>query len=933
MTFLDMRTMTFSYWGTVVLCTLVIVSLWYQSRKRFAGISFWVVDFVFQAAALVLIVLRGAIPDWMSIVLANTLVIVGAILGLQGLERFVGKRGPQIHNYLLVTLFIFVHGYFSFVQPSLAVRSLNIAVALLLVCFQAVWLLWRRVEPGLRSLTFGVGLVNFLYCLVSVFRIVKFFIEAHAENDYFLASTAEMLVLVSYQMLFLLLTYSFVLMVNQRLLDESATLAIENARLFQDEQKRQQLVQTVRAVGEEIIRELDLPTLLDLITRHAAGLVGANSGTVWLWDERAGMLIPAASHGLGDWMTDLRLRLGEGIPGTVAQRREGLIVNDYRTSPLAKPAVLERTPVTAVLAEPLLYRDRLLGALTVGKHDPGSSFTEEDQEILRLFTTQAAIAIENARLHSAAVRRGEQLEALLRATRSVMSGLDLQRVLDQILTEAAGMSACPHVKIFLVDQEAGALRVAAFQGMTVSHVGSLISLGSGLTGLVGQTGQPVFSEDLPQDPRNLVPEQDRALGLVAYLGLPIKLRDEVLGVLTFRTTAPRHYPPDEVAYLTAFADQAAIAIENARLFAELNQSFDALQQAQGELIRTEKLRALGQMAAGIAHDLNNILMAIVGQVELLKLQAETPDLRTALDSLETAALDGAHIVRTLQDSTRSHPTGPQSVCDLAGLVRETVALTRPRWKDEPEHRGVTIAVRTVLPDLPPIQGHPAEIREALTNVILNAVDAMPAGGTLTLAGRLAPATEDGRRTTEDGGRETGDGAAVGLPSPVPGLPSPVPGQWIELTVTDTGTGMPAEVQRQIFDPFFTTKGGHGTGLGLSRVVAIMARHRGRVDVVSALGEGTTFLLHFPVAPGSALALPLPAAVGEARPVPGRRLLFVEDDPVVRKPLAGLLRAAGHTVTEADGGTAALALLAAQPVDLVSPTWACPNSRAGRSRGS
>ena len=151
-----MRTIVFGYMVTTIICVWFVVLLWRQNRNRFAGTAFWVVDFVFQAAALFLIVMRGAIPDWISMVLSNTLVIVGAILGFVGLERFMGKRGPQIQNYLLVILFIFVQSYFAFVQPNLTARVLNIAVALLLVCFQSVWLMWRRVEPGLRSLTFGV---------------------------------------------------------------------------------------------------------------------------------------------------------------------------------------------------------------------------------------------------------------------------------------------------------------------------------------------------------------------------------------------------------------------------------------------------------------------------------------------------------------------------------------------------------------------------------------------------------------------------------------------------------------------------------------------------------------------------------------------------------------------------------------------------------
>ena len=232
MNILDMRTIIFLGVITNIVCTLFIVQLWRQSRDRFAGTAFWVLDFVFQAAAFVLIVLRGTIPDWMSMVLSNTLIIAGAILGFLGLERFVGKKCPQIYNYLLLTLFIFIHSYFTFVQPSLAVRNLNLSVALLLVCFQCLLLLWRRVEPGLRPLTFGVGLVFFLYCLVSVVRIVEYFVRAHVETNYLHSGLFDALMLVSYQVLFILLTYSLVLMVNKRLLIQIGTQEEKFAKVF-----------------------------------------------------------------------------------------------------------------------------------------------------------------------------------------------------------------------------------------------------------------------------------------------------------------------------------------------------------------------------------------------------------------------------------------------------------------------------------------------------------------------------------------------------------------------------------------------------------------------------------------------------------------------------------------------------------------------------
>ncbi len=516
-------------------------------------------------------------------------------------------------------------------------------------------------------------------------------------------------------------------------------LAIQNARLYEEAQSelaerkraevalaaRTQQLEAVRAVTAEITRELDLPSLLGLITRRAAGLVGAASGTVFLWDDAAQALVPRAWHGFGDWKPDVRLRLGEGVAGVVAQRQEGLIVNDYQTSPHTHPTILERTKITAVLAEPLLYRERLVGVIAIYNEGSRHPFAEQHRQLL-----------------------------------------------------------------------------------------------------------------------------------------------------------------------TLFAIQAAIAIENARLFAELNQSYTDLQRAQEELIRSEKLRALGQMAAGIAHDLNNTLAAILGQAELLKLQVPTPQVQDRLDTLVTAAADGAQVVRRLQGFARQQLTPTLVRCDLATLVQEAVELTRPRWRDEPQRKGMVVQVRTELPDsdgLPPILGQPTEIREALTNLILNAVDAMPQGGTLTLSGR--PVSEGRRR----------------------GLSSTPDPRFVELSITDTGVGMAEEIRRRVFEPFFTTKGVQGTGLGLSVVYGIMERHGGHIAVTSTPGRGTTVTLRFQAA---RLAMGLVELKSAPRRVPSRRLLVIDDEPMVRKTLVALLRTVGHMVTEAAGGAEGLARLMEGPVDCV-----------------
>jgi PAS domain S-box-containing protein len=324
-------------------------------------------------------------------------------------------------------------------------------------------------------------------------------------------------------------------------------------------------LEALRAIGTEIARELDLPTLLSLLHRRVADLVGAAAGAVYLWDERTELLVPAAWQGIGEWFAEVRLRLGQGVAGTVAQQRRGMIVNEYHASPFALHLLVEEIGIAAVLAEPLVYRERLVGVITMNRRRDQEPFGEEDRRLLALFADQAAIAIANAQAHAAALRRANELAVLLRASRSIMAGLDLQEILDRIVTEAGPIAGTPHVKLLLVDKRAQVLRVSAVSGAAMAKDSSF-PVGTGLSGWVAATASPLFVPECHLDPRNIFANHDRMVGFRTYLGLPIKGREEVLGVLTFSTTDPRRYTVEEVAYLTSFADQAAVALDNAGLY-------------------------------------------------------------------------------------------------------------------------------------------------------------------------------------------------------------------------------------------------------------------------------------------------------------------------------------------------------------------------------
>jgi PAS domain S-box-containing protein len=318
---------------------------------------------------------------------------------------------------------------------------------------------------------------------------------------------------------------------------------------------------------------------------------------------------------------------------------------------------------------------------------------------------------------------------------------------------------------------------------------------------------------------------------------------------------------------------------------ELKRKAEELQQAQAMLVQQERLKALGQMASGISHDIGNALVPLLAYAELLE-EHPDPKVREWGRQIGMAAEDIMHIVQRLRAFYR--PRDPNEVLepvDLNEIVRQVVDLTKPRWYDMPQREGITIDMSIELDEnLPTIGGIAAELREALTNLIFNAVDAIVAkGGT------------EGTITIRTGRRNG----------------------FVFLEVTDTGIGMDEETKRRCMEPFFTTKGEKGSGLGLMMVYGTMQRHEGQIEIESELGKGTTFRLLFPLREAEAKE----SEEEEAKELPPLRILLVDDDPRVRRILGELMKSWGHTVVVAEDGFNALdaflvAFRSGQPFDVV-----------------
>jgi signal transduction histidine kinase/ActR/RegA family two-component response regulator len=305
--------------------------------------------------------------------------------------------------------------------------------------------------------------------------------------------------------------------------------------------------------------------------------------------------------------------------------------------------------------------------------------------------------------------------------------------------------------------------------------------------------------------------------------------------------------------------------------------------------RGEKLRALGQLSSGVAHDLNQSLALIAGYGELLQQTLDdqpgaTERLREMAEVMVRAASDGGETVRRMLTFVQTPKEESDSRVDLTNVLQEVVRLTAPRWREASQAEGRPIELTLEIEGDVTVQGSAASLREALTNLIMNAVDALPSGGTISL------------RAEARAGR-------------------------VILKVIDDGVGMSDEVRVRIFEPFFTTKGDRGTGLGLPTVFGIVEAHGGELSVWSEPGQGTIFELSFPLAGaeqaelGQAVPEPPPPASEVAATTP-LRCLVVDDEPRLARMLGTMLRRLGHQAVTALSGEEALSLLVAQPIDLL-----------------
>lgn len=562
--------------------------------------------------------------------------------------------------------------------------------------------------------------------------------------------------------------------------------------------------------------------LLSLIAESLRSLTDAMAVVVSLYEADRGELVVAAIVPGGQLLADLALllrrqplgmrfpvspKLRQEMVDTVLLFEKSLSATAFGVIPPAIGAAVEEAfGIDYFAGLAFCHGGELLGsALLVIPH--GGQTPPDD--VLRLLAHLAAVSLRRKRAEDALQRRNLELQRLNAAGQALNASLDPDQVLMTALSLIRDLLAVHICSVWLLEPASGDLVCHAADGEHAAAVrGWRLGPGQGLAGWVAQAGQSLLVADTGSDPRHYCGvDLETGLAMRSILTVPLHLKGRLVGVIQALDSRPGRLGTGAVPLVESLASSMAIALENARLYEDLQQRLLELGQAQAQLVQTAKMAAFGELAAGVAHELNTPLTSILGYAEILLEQAAADNWsRPRLEAIGRQAAKARDIVRSLLDFAREREYLADRA-DLNELLRQSLLLLRQRLKNH------HITVREQYePDLPCPVADVRRLKQVFLNLCLNALQAMPQGGTLTV-----------RTERSDGG--------------------------VAASFVDTGEGIPPQNLHRIFEPFFSTRPvDEGTGLGLSVSLGIVQAHGGRIEVQSQVGSGSTFVVWLPLEP-------------------------------------------------------------------------------------
>ncbi len=561
-------------------------------------------------------------------------------------------------------------------------------------------------------------------------------------------------------------------------------------------------LELLNQVGHVLHSTLDAQEALQLILREAVRLMRASSGSVVLVNPTSRFLEIQASHGLPPDLADFKLPVGLGITGWVARTGKPARVGDVTRDPRY---VRLRGDVRSELAVPLLLNHEVRGVLNVDA-DRADAFTADDQALLEELALQAARVIQNTWLYEQLRLKARLFESLASVSQTINSTLNLADALSVITREACQLMDAKMASLLLLDESREWLDLRASHGAGAAYLNKpRLSLAESLVGNVVRRRRFIQDENVQTSGRYQNVKIARQEGLVALLSVPLLFGGQALGVLNVYKGAPHIFSNEEVRILTALAELSGIAIEKARLY-------ERIVDVEEQLRQNERLSALGLLAAEVAHEIRNPLTVMKMLYHSLDLKFPPGDPRTQDTKIMGEKMDHLNrVVEQVLDFARS--TEPRLVSvNVNQLLDDLSLLTRHKLRQQRVE-----VVRDLDPHLPAVLGDPTQLEQAFLNLTLNAVEAMPDGGRLTIATRTVRKPRPRKEPTH-----------------------------VLIQFTDTGAGMSEEQQAKAFSSLLATTKAKGTGLGLAIVARVIETHRGEVRVESKPGKGTTFTITLPV---------------------------------------------------------------------------------------
>ena len=555
-------------------------------------------------------------------------------------------------------------------------------------------------------------------------------------------------------------------------------------------------------IGNVIHATLDSQQALDLILREAVRVMRGSSGSIALVNPTNGLLEIQASQGLPAGAQNVQLRVGRGITGWVARTGRPARVSDVRAD--ARYVMLQPA-VRSELAVPLAVEGEVRGVVNVDS-DRLDAFSAADQELLEALAVQAAKVIHTTWLYEQLRLKARLFESLANVSRAINSTLHVDDALQAVTREACQLMGGKMSSLLMLDDTREWLDLRASFGAGRAYLNKpRLAVGESLLGMVMRRKKPTQVEDVQTSARYAHVGVARREGLVSLLSVPLLFGGEAIGALSVYTGARHVFSNEEVRILSALAELSAIAIEKARLY-------ERIVDVEEQLRENEQLSALGLLAAEVAHEIRNPLTVMKMLYHSLDLQfpADDPRARDAAIMGQQISHLNQIVEQVLNLARRTEPK-PAAV-DVNKLIDDLGLLTRHKLRAQRIE-----LIHRLAPGLPLLMADPVQIEQAFLNLMLNAAQAMPDGGRLTLTTRPLAARRNSKPTR------------------------------IAVEVKDTGIGMTEEQCRRAFTSLLSTTRPQGTGLGLAIVRRVVETHRGEVTVKSSPGRGTTMTVMLPVA--------------------------------------------------------------------------------------